>query len=112
MEITVVEHGTGVVVISPQGTLDSHTAPELRTCVDQAIDGGTTRVVIDLREVPFLDSAGLAVLVATQRRAREAGGGVVLTWPRDESVQRILRLTRFDRVFQITLSVDEAVESF
>jgi anti-anti-sigma factor len=109
MEITVVEHGNEIVVVSPQGTLDSHTVPELRTCIDQLIDGGTTRVVLDLQEVPFLDSAGLAVLVATQRRAREAGGGVVLTWPRDEAVQRILRLTRFDRVFQISPTVDEAI---
>jgi anti-anti-sigma factor len=109
MEVTVVEHSSGAVVIAPQGTVDAHSAPEVRSRIDQVLDGGTTRLVLNLEEVPFLDSAGLAILVSAHKRAKELDGNVVLIWPRDETVQRILRLTRFDKVFQITASVDEAL---
>jgi anti-anti-sigma factor len=109
MDITVVEHDTGAVVIAPQGMIDAHSAPEVRSRIDQVLDGGASRLVLNLQEVPFLDSAGLAILVSTHKRAKEVDGKVVLIWPRDEAVQRILRLTRFDKVFRITGSVEEAI---
>ena len=112
MEITVVEHSTGAVVVALQGVVDAHTTSVVRARIDQVLDGGATRMVLDLQEVPFLDSAGLAILVSAQKRAKEINGNVVLIWPRDEGVQRILRLTRFDKVFRITGSVDEAIEAF
>ena len=97
-------------IITPKGRLDAFTAPELRGVLDRRVAEGTTRFVLDLSEVAFLDSAGMAVLVTLLKRARSAGGNVTLVWPREEAAKRILRLTKFDRVFDMADSADAALK--
>jgi N-acetylglucosaminyldiphosphoundecaprenol N-acetyl-beta-D-mannosaminyltransferase len=64
-------------------------------------------LILDFAETDFLTSAGLAVLVQLQRRAKERGGALrlVVTNP---DVLRVLELVRFDRVFELFESVDAA----
>jgi anti-sigma B factor antagonist len=68
--------------------------------------------VIDLSKVGFIDSAGMAVLVNLLKRTRLADGNVYLVWPKEEAAQRILKLTRFDKIFTITSSAPQALRSF
>jgi len=99
-------------VIAPIGRIDAFTAPELRAALDRHVVAGTIRFVLDLSDVAFLDSAGMAVLVTLLKRARTAGGNVRLVWPREEAAKRILRLTKFDRVFDMADSADAALGGF
>lgn len=110
MEIS--ERQICAAVIAPKGRVDVFTVPELRAVLDRHVDGGTVRFVVDLSEVTFLDSAGMAVLVTLLKRARTGGGNVRLVWPQEEAATRILRLTRFDRVFDMAASVDDALRAF
>lgn len=110
MDIKVTEHVIRMAVVSPQGRVDAYSTPALRKELEQLLDAGVTRYVIDLSNVPFMDSAGMAALVSLLKRARQAGGDVKLVWPEQEGVQRILRLTKFDRVFGIAETVDAALE--
>ena len=89
------------VTVVPAQRLDAFSAPELRTDLDELIKRGVHDFVVDLSDTDFLDSAGMAALVSLLKQARRQGGDVKLIWPRREPVQRILRLTRFDRVFEI-----------
>jgi anti-sigma B factor antagonist len=89
------------IVVELRDRLDAFSAPELRKRLEELLAEGVCRFVIDLSAVPFLDSAGLAVLVGLLKRARTAGGDVKLVWPAREPAQRILRLTKFDRVFEM-----------
>lgn len=109
MEIGVAERSIEVSVVTLTGRVDAFGAPALRGRLDDLIAQGKTRFVIDLSAVTFLDSAGLAALVRQYKRARELDGDVKLIPPRDENPRRILDLTRFDRVFQMVLTVDAAV---
>jgi anti-sigma B factor antagonist len=71
----------GVSVLGVHGELDIATAPELRSALNELIDGGTHRVVVDLLEVGFIDSTALAVLLQAHRRVEESGGLAVVIDP-------------------------------
>lgn len=100
IEITTTEHTLKIVVIALNGRLDAFEAPALRKVCDDHLARQVNHIVFDLTEVSMLDSAGLAVLVSTLKRARLANGDVRLVWPRAEAATRILKLTKFDQVFQ------------
>ena len=112
MKMTVTEHVIRIVVAAPQQRIDAFSAPELRARLDQLLESGVQRVVLDLSEVPFLDSAGMAVLVSLLKRARQVGGDVRLVWPTEEGARRLLRLTKFDRVFTMFDSAATALSDF
>lgn len=100
-------------VIRVAGELDSFTAAQLREGFGQAMQvpptDGTPATVVDIREVPFVDSAGLGALVGGIRRLRQAGGHVALCCTRP-SVLRLLNMTGFDRIVTVTSSPEEARE--
>lgn len=112
MNIQVTDYVLRVVTISVQERIDAMNAPELRERSLALIDEGASNLVFDLSGVPFMDSAGMAVLVSALKRARQVGGDVKLVWPQAEDGRRILRLTKFDRVFGMADSAAEAVKSF
>ncbi len=101
-----------IVTVSPQERIDVMNAPELRSRLNDYIDAGDNNLVIDLSCVPFLDSAGMAVLVNALKRARLAGGDVKLVWPQTEAARRVLHLTKFDRIFDMASSADDAAKMF
>jgi anti-sigma B factor antagonist len=112
MNAAITEHTIRIAVVAPQHRIDAFTAPELRKQLDQLLEDGVQRFVVDLTAVPFLDSAGMAVLVSLLKRARLVGGDVRFVWPAEEGVRRILHLTKFDRVFQLSESVAAALNDF
>ena len=56
-----------------QGEIDLSTAPELREAIGKAIEQGADKLAIDLRDVSFMDSMGLGVLIGARRRLHESG---------------------------------------
>jgi anti-anti-sigma factor len=84
-----------VVVVTVAGDLDLSTAPDLeRSLVGVQTDGRP--VVLDLRQVTFMDSSGLRVILAADARARSAGSRLVLV-EGPPGVQRVFHLTLLDR---------------
>lgn len=96
------------MVVKLSERVDTFSAPELRAYFDELLEQGTRNFIIDLDEVSFLDSAGLAALVQLLKHARQAGGDVGVVLPENENVQRIFKLTKFDRVFNIFTTVSAA----
>lgn len=101
-------HAVTPLRLTPPDRLDALSAPEWRQETSRYIDQGVSHFVVDLSATAFVDSAGMAALVSLLKQARTRGGDVKLVWPRREPVQRILRLTRFDRVFDIVPSGNSA----
>ena len=108
MHMTIVEQVIRIVIITPHDRIDAFTSTALRSQLEQLDAEGVCQIVIDLTDVPFLDSAGMAVLVTALKRARAAGGDLRLVWPKHEAARRILHLTKFDRVFTIAQTAAEA----
>lgn len=105
LEIRVEQHETHTLC-RPVGELDAYTVAEFRDSLGELSE--QPRVVIDLSEVPFMDSAGLGALIGGIRRAREHGGEVAVACSRP-TLTRLLHTTGFDRIVPVTESLDDAV---
>jgi anti-anti-sigma factor len=82
------------------GDLDLSTLEQLESALDGRLDGEPELLVVDLRELTFLDSSGLRVLLALHTRLTEKGGRLVIVrGPR--RVHRVLELTRADEELEI-----------
>jgi anti-sigma B factor antagonist len=90
----------GIVTVRLSGEVDLATSPALREAVMEALGTPASTVCLDLTSVSFLDSTGLGVLVAMQRRAKGEGGSVRLVGPTG-MVLRALQITGVDQLLDI-----------
>jgi anti-sigma B factor antagonist len=89
----------GFVVIAPAGEVDLYTSPELRKAI-LAASKKKTDIKVDLRDVGYMDSSGVATLVEGLQGAGKTGKSFVLTQP-SHAVMKVLQLARLDSVFTI-----------
>jgi len=68
----------GVAVVSVDGELDVHTSPKLRSAIRHMLTEGQSRIIVNLLMTTYLDGQALAVLTATRKQARAAGGNIGL----------------------------------
>jgi anti-sigma B factor antagonist len=83
----------------------------LNRCVEALVDTGRVKLVLDMHEVTYVDSAGLGTMVANYVRVHRRGGDIKLVHPTPRSAQ-VLGITRLNRVFQIFEEEANAVRSF
>lgn len=94
-----VEDEAGAQVIRVGGEVDLNSSPQLRAAIlEQAKNGGT--LAIDLRDVPYMDSSGVATLVEGLKAVEPKGGKFILLAP-SAAVSKVLQLSRLDSVFTI-----------
>ena len=77
--------------VSVAGEVDVSNADSLREALDGALGANAPGVVVDLAEVPYIDSTGIGVLVGAAHRAREAGSSLAVERPQ-RNVARVLGL--------------------
>ncbi len=106
-----VSQQTGVTLVVPRGDIDLSTADQVKRTLTQLIDGGQTKLVLDLADVSYIDSSGLGALVATMKQARAAGGNLRLCGLQDD-VRSILEMTRLIKVIAVHSDRQEAVASW
>lgn len=104
LEIHVEDKGD-YTLCRPVGELDAYTVGQFREALSDLSDN--PRLLIDLSEVPFMDSAGLGALIGGIRRAREAEGDVAVACDQAPLI-RLLHTTGFDRIVPVVGSVKEA----
>jgi anti-sigma B factor antagonist len=75
------------------------------------VRGGETRIVVNLREVNYIDSGGLGLLVACYTRASRADATIVLATP-SSRIYELLLVTNLITIFDIFDSEAEAIASF
>lgn len=107
LDIRTIESPTHVT-LQPAGELDAFTVPAFRESLAGLIH--TPRLLIDLSEVPFMDSAGLGALIGGIRRIREAGGEVTVACSRP-ALTRLLHTTGFDRIVVVAGQPEAALEA-
>lgn len=106
MNIDVTEHVLRSATLRLDGRLDALSAPRLRERLGALSEDGIHHLTVDLADVDFVDSAGLAALVSAMKLAREHGGDVDLVRPRSDDAHRVFELTKFDAVFTIRRAAD------
>src|SRR5687768_1123008 len=110
MELTVYDnHGVTVVIVS--GEMDAGNSTQLGEELDRLLTEGFRELVIDLGQVGFMNSSGLATLVHYYKLARSNCGDIALA-ALQPSVRQAFQLTRLDRVFDLQPNVAKAVQRF
>jgi len=99
-----------LALLKVKGRLDAVAAPDLKSRLKELVADNHVTVIIDLTDVSFIDSSGLAALVSGFRAAREAGGSIKLAGLREQTMM-VFKLTRLDRVFEIHPDAEAAIRS-
>jgi anti-sigma B factor antagonist len=99
----------GWTVLSVEGEVDLYTAPAVREAAVGAMESGADHVLLDLTDVPFMDSSGLAVIVACLKRLRELGGDLAVVSPPSSPPTKLLSLTGLDQAIPTHTTVEEAL---
>ena len=95
-------------VLTLEGALDLHGSPEVRASLREMIDKKPKRLVVDLTDVPYVDSSGLAVLIGAMQ-SLEHQGGIFMLAGAQEAVRMILESARLDQYFLLFPHVDAAL---
>ncbi len=83
----------------------------LRQTMEEAISNGDTRLVLNLAEVPMIDSSGIGLVVRFLASTKQRGGSIKLVQPSKFAVQT-LRLVGVLNLFEVFEDDDAAVKSF
>lgn len=99
MSFRIVEHG-GMVTVHLSGEIDLERSPEARKALLAAVAKGRP-VTVDMAEVGYMDSSGIASLVEAYQKASAAKLDFALVNV-GERVMKVLQLARLDQVFRVS----------
>jgi anti-sigma B factor antagonist len=84
--------------------------PQLKRTIEERINAGVDWLIIDLAEVPLIDSSALGTIIAAFLKLREKNGKVVLLNAR-ENILDVLAITKLDSLFEVYDDMQLALES-
>ena len=99
----------GAIVASIKGEIDLHNSPQVRTALlDMLQNYQPSKLVLNLADVPYMDSSAIAVLVEALQKLKKTGGKIYLTnlQPR---VAGLLEIARLDTIFVIAKTEQDAL---
>lgn len=111
MEVTI-SHYKHCDLVKVVGRVDSQTAPQLAETMDSVTNAGRYKIVIDLSEVDFMSSAGLRVLINTQKVCKRFNRGEVILGVVPQRIYEALDLAGFVPLFTFADDITAAVGQF
>ena len=109
MKLSYEDHNT-VSVLTLSGELTADQSDSFRRVCQDRLDSGIHDVVIDMEHLSLVDSAGLELLLWLIDELADRNGHLKLVRP-EETVRKILELTRLDRRFDVHQSIEAAAKS-
>jgi anti-anti-sigma factor len=100
---------SGIELLALSGSLTlGRDAQNFEWTVEELVKNGKTRIVVDLTEVPFVDSAGIGILVGCHGKVSTAGGHFRLAGVA-ERVMNVLRITKVDSIIRMDAGVADSI---
>jgi len=107
-----IQEKTGATLLElSEERLDAHNSGDLKNEMLALFEDGKNQLVIDLKDVRFIDSSGLGALVSGYKNASARNGNLKLCSLQPQ-VKSMFELTRLHRVFEIYPSAEDALASF
>ena len=100
-DLTVSDVEAGCALIRLQGELDAYTVIQFHAALDRVLGAGAVRIAIDMSRLTFMDSSGLAELIATKARL-EARSGVLALRELPDTARRLFEVTGVDAYLGVT----------
>jgi len=106
MELSI-DESDGLHLVRVNGELDAFSAQRFREQI--GLLRSSDRIVVDLGELSFIDSAGLHALFAVGRIAKDVGAKIVFVVPAASQVRRVIELVQLADVTPVFESLDAAI---
>jgi anti-sigma B factor antagonist len=104
-------HEGALSVLSLEGYLDAHTAPEFERAIQAEIDAGRTRLIVDGAQLKYISSAGLGVFMSFIEEIREKGGDIKIC-SLIPKVRQIFDILGFQAIYDMLDTRAAAVQRF
>lgn len=111
MEFYYHEVDKDVLILSADGGLNADTAADFIKQLEQIIDFGSKKIIIDCTNLSYISSYGVGVLVRLHNKLAKAGGNVKIAAPPSKVLQA-LNLVRMGKIFEIYPDVSQAQLAF
>jgi anti-sigma B factor antagonist len=111
MAFTASKHPSGVLIVEVEGQLIVGNRQELKATIQQALDNGERKLLVDFAKTGYIDSSGLGALVSISKKVREQGGELRLSGL-NEDLRSLFELTKLDTLFAIADSSAQALTGF
>lgn len=98
------------IVIQVNGKFEEPDRKYFFDCIRDFIDSGFKNVIIECHGLGYLNSSGLASLLAARKRVRSKGGRIFLTHL-DSTLAEILEVTKLGRILSVFQTTEDAIES-
>lgn len=99
--VVAIQAEDGEKVVPVRGEVDAYSAPQLRECLQEVVESSQRRVVVDVKDMAFIDSNGLGVLVASVKRLRRQGRSLTLRQPSRQTT-KLLEITGLRKLVTVT----------
>jgi len=99
----------GAMLVRLAGELDVGSAPNVEAQLTASYQPGRRHVVIDLREVDFIDSSGIRVILQVLARS-QSRENLVVVYPRARVARRALETVGLERIVRMVEAVDDALD--
>jgi anti-sigma B factor antagonist len=106
-----IEEKSGISIFRMAGDIDINSSPEVKKSFDRAVSEKKEKIVINLKDVGYVDSSGLATLVEVLKNLRTYGGKLKLS-NLSPKVMGLFEITKLDKLFDIVDEEDKALVSF
>ena len=110
MEI-IEENQSGINIFKLNGRLDSNTSQGFEKKIFQAIDDGSKNMIIDFKDLEYISSAGLRVILKATKALKREEGKMMLCDMQDY-VKEVFEIAGFDSFLPIVGTMDDAIQSF
>src|SRR4051812_36876377 len=98
------------VLVTLRGEIDLHNSPTVRSALLGFVESQKpAKLILNLAQVPYMDSSAIAVLVEALQKMRKSGGKIYLTHLQPR-VKGLLEIARLDSIFVVSASDDEALQ--
>lgn len=110
MEVTE-KRQDGVVILVPKGRLDSNTSDDFEKRLLGLVNAGETSLIIDFKDLDYISSAGLRVLLKTAKELKRKNGQLAFCAVKDY-IREIFELSGFVSFFPIHPTLEESLKIF
>ena len=101
----------GIQIIAFEGNLDTNTSPEAESKINELIDAGNQKLLVNFEQLNFISSAGLRVLLATVKKLNASGGDLRIC-ALNATVQEVFDISGFVTILSVKSTEEEALSSF
>jgi len=101
----------GIQIVAFEGNLDTNTSPEAESKINELIDAGKQKLLVNFEQLNFISSSGLRVLLATVKKLNASGGDLRIC-SLNATVQEVFDISGFITILKVKNTEEEALSSF